>query len=152
MKPTYAFPLLLTAALAMPTPAAPLNTTSWETSPVIRVKDARIKFEMNATDKDGGVQVFFDADDWLRMSLYDPSGRRIYTSETKGRMARQGGTELFLESAEPPFSEVPLRRLLHRWPEGRYAFRGMTTDGVRLVGSAVLTHAIARGPKLLGPP
>ena len=58
------------------------------------------------------------------MSIFDPQGRRIFTSTTKGRMGEQGGTELFLESAEPPFTEVTIDELLERWPEGEYRFRG----------------------------
>ena len=85
---------------------------------------SRIKFEVNATDQDGGVQVFIDADQWKQMSTSIPHGRRIVTSTTKGRMGEQGGTELFLESAEPSFDEPSLEQLLQRWPEGEYNFRG----------------------------
>lgn len=118
---------------------------------VVQLKDARVKFEINATDGDGGVQVFVDADSWTRMSIHDPSGRRIFTSVTEGRMARQGGTELFLESAEPPFTELPLPELLRRWPAGVYRFRGEGPGGKRFVGSARLTHDLPAGPRLVGP-
>ena len=64
---------------------------------VVRLKDARLKFEINATDRDGGVQVFIDADSWQQMSIFDPAGKRIFRSTTSGRMAKQGGTELFLD-------------------------------------------------------
>ena len=77
---------------------------------VVQMKDARLKFEINATDGDGGVQVFIDADSWKQMSIFDPGGRRILTTTTSGRMAKQGGTELFLESGEPPFTELPRRQ------------------------------------------
>lgn len=120
-------------------------------SKVVQLKDARLKFEINATDGDGGVQVFIDADSWRQMSIFDPTGRRIFTATAEGRMARQGGTELFLESAEPPFTELPLPRLLERWPEGVYRFRGSAPDGTRYVGATRLSHDIPDGPVLVSP-
>jgi hypothetical protein len=121
------------------------------TPAVVRLADARLKFEINSTDRDGGVQVFLDAEQWKRMSIYDPNRRRIFTTVTKGIMAKQGGTELFLESAEPSFKQLPLPALLDRWPAGRYTFRGRGLDGERLVGAARLTHKLPKGPKRLSP-
>jgi hypothetical protein len=118
---------------------------------VVRLKDARLKFEINATDGDGGIQVFLDAESWRRMSIFDPAGRRIFTTTTEGRMGKQGGTELFLESAEPTFSQLPLARLLERFPEGKYSFRGTGLKGERYVGAARLTHDLPDGPKLVSP-
>ena len=40
--------------------------------------DSRLKFEINATDGDGGIQAFIDADQWRTMSIYDPADRRIF--------------------------------------------------------------------------
>ena len=66
-------------------------------------------------------------------------------------MAEQGVTELFFESAEPTFDELPLAELLDRFPEGEYRFRGRDVDGNRIVGSAVLTHQLPDGPELVFP-
>jgi hypothetical protein len=118
---------------------------------VVRLKDARLKFEINATDGDGGIQVFLDAESWRRMSIFDPAGRRIFTTATEGRMGKQGGTELFLESAEPTFAQLPLARLLERFPAGAYTFRGTGLKGERYVGVARLTHDLPDGPRLLSP-
>jgi hypothetical protein len=118
---------------------------------VVNIADARLKFEINATDQDGGIQVFLQAEQRKRMSIFDPKGRKIFTTSTKGVMAKQGGTELFLESAEPTFDELPLRALLERWPAGRYAFRGRGLDGEILVGAARLTHDLPAGPVLVSP-
>ena len=118
---------------------------------VIEMGDSRLKFEINATDGDGGVQAFIDADQWGTMSIFDPAGRRIFTATTDGRMAKQGGTELFLESAEPPFTELPLVELLQRWPEGEYSFRGRSLGGDIYEGSWDLTHDIPDGPTLVSP-
>lgn len=131
--------------------AGALIASAGGTTTAKQVKDLRLKFEINATDGDGGVQLFLDADSWRRISLYDPSGKRILTTTTEGRMSRQGGTELFLESAEPPFTELPLEQLLQRWPAGVYRVQGAATDGTAYVGSTKLTHDIPDGPTLVSP-
>ena len=118
---------------------------------VVEVKDARLKFEINSTDGDGGVHLFLDADSWKEISLFDPAGREVLTTKTSGRMARQGGTELFVESAEPPFAKVPIPQLLKRFPKGSYAVRGVALNGDRYVGAAIVNHRLPDGPKLIGP-
>ena len=126
-------------------------TTGPRAGQVVKIADARLKFEINATDHDGGVQVFLDAEQWKRMSIFDPKGRRIFTTITDGIMGMQGGTELFMESAEPTFEELPLDQLLERWPAGRYEFRGVGLDGETLRGAARLTHDLPAGPVLVSP-
>lgn len=131
--------------------ATPPGETQRSRTEVVRIEDARLKFEINATDGDGGIQVFLDAEQWRRMTIHDPSGRMIFSTRTRGIMAEQGGTELFLESAEPTFDELPLAELLERWPAGRYAFRGRGLDGERYIGAARLTHDLPEGPELVSP-
>ena len=118
---------------------------------VVTLEDARLKFEINSTDRDGGVQVFIDAEEWKTMSIFVPQGNRIFSTQTRGRLARFGGSELFLESGEPPFSELPLAHLLEQWPAGVYTFRGAGADGQRFRGSARLTHRLPAGPELVSP-
>ena len=49
-----------------------------------------------------------------------PSGVQIFSAESQGRLARQGGgTELFLESVEPELAELPLKTFFDRFPAGR---------------------------------
>lgn len=117
----------------------------------VEISDSRIKFEINSTDEDGGIQVFLDAEPWRNMSIYDPRGRRVFHAKTRGSIGANGGTELFLESGEPPFDEVPLADLLERFPAGTYRFRGRGIEGERLLGSAVLTHDLPDGPQLVFP-
>lgn len=117
----------------------------------LKMKDARLRFEINATDGDGGVHALIDADAWKRMSVFDPEGRRVFTATAEGRIATQGGTELFLESAEPPFAELPLERLLDRFPAGIYRFRGISLAGKEYVGSTRLSHDLPAGPVLVSP-
>ena len=145
--------VLLAGGLAAVGDAATVGkaTTGPRAGQVVKIADARLKFEINATDHDGGVQVFLDAEQWKRMSIFDPKGRRIFTTITDGIMGMQGGTELFMESAEPTFEELPLDQLLERWPAGRYEFRGVGLDGETLTGAARLTHDLPAGPVLVSP-
>jgi hypothetical protein len=66
-------------------------------------------------------------------------------------LGEQGGTELLLESAEPPFTRLPVAKLLERFPAGRYTFRGTGLAGERYVGSARLNHDLPDGPTLVAP-
>lgn len=118
---------------------------------VVKLKDARIKIEMNATDGDAGIHVYIDADPWKSMDIFDPFGRMIFRSTTHGRFAKQGGTELFLESAEPNFSQLTLAEFLKRFPEGEYTFRGKGLAGEKYVGAAKFTHNLPAGPELVSP-
>lgn len=118
---------------------------------VVQLSDARLKIELNATDDDAGIQVFIDADPWKYMEIYDPFGKLMFRSTAKGRFAKQGGTELFMESAEPDFSELPFADFLERFPEGIYRFKGEGLEGEKYVGSASLTHNLPDGPLLVSP-
>lgn len=150
--------LLLVAVVAAPAlahdggePAESGQERTARRGPVVAIEDARLKFEINATDEDAGIQVFLDADPWKEMSIFDPDGSLIFTTATYGSIGEQGGTELFLESAEPTLAELPLEQLLERFPEGRYRFRGTGLEGERYVGSARLTHDLPDGPTLVSP-
>lgn len=118
---------------------------------IVELKDARLKIEMNATDGDAGIHVYLDADPWKSMSIFDPFGRLVFRSTTYGRFAKQGGTELFLESAEPNFSQLTLAEFLKRFPEGEYQFRGKGLEGETYVGTAKFTHNLPAGPELVSP-
>lgn len=118
---------------------------------VVEIDDARLKIELNATDDDAGIQVFLDADPWKSIEIFDPKGRKMFRSVTRGRFGLQGGTELFLESAEPTFDDLPLEAFLERFPEGDYDFRGRGLEGEILLGTATLTHSLADGPVLVSP-
>lgn len=115
------------------------------TPTVIAFSDARLKIELNGTDDDAGIQVFIDAGPWEWLDIYDPSGQLLFRSDTKGKFALQGGTELFLESGEPNFSELSLEELLERFPEGKYPVRvSMPAD------ETVMSHGLTLpAPKTL---
>jgi hypothetical protein len=108
--------------------------------------------ETNATDGDIGLQLLADVDEWDKFTLRDPKGRKLMMkAQTKGRLHGWGLTELFWETAEPEFSEVPLSKFKKRFPEGKYAFRGRSVDGRKIVGSDRLTHVIPDGPVITSP-
>ncbi|MBA2564195.1 MAG: hypothetical protein H0V09_02075 [Gemmatimonadetes bacterium] len=116
-----------------------------------RFSDARMIFEVNSTDGDAGIQVFLDGDEWRTVAMTDPGGREILEVTNKGRLANVGLTELFVESQEPSFDEVPLREFLQKFPAGEYRFRGITVEGEAIVASATLTHRIPEGPVIVAP-
>ncbi len=122
-----------------------------EASSVVEVSDAIIRIEYNATDLDAGIQVFLDADEWESIEVLDTNGEVIFRSVVQGKFAEQGGTELFLESAEPEFSELPFDEFLERFPEGTYKVRGIGLGGEEYVGEAILTHNVPDGPVLVSP-
>jgi Fibronectin type III domain len=116
-----------------------------------RLAAATLIVEVNATDGDAGLQFFLDGEPWNSMTISDPSGRVIVDVDAEGRLKDWGLTELFSESNEPPFTEVPLAEFKARFPQGRYEFVGETIEGDRLVGTARLSHDIPDGPKIIEP-
>jgi hypothetical protein len=152
--------LRITAGLAVLALAAAATTVALDragdgsaqaASPPIRLADATMIVEVNATDGDAGLQVFLDGEPWSSMTISGPDGRRLLAVNTEGRLKGHGLTELFSESSEPPFTEFPLEKFKALFPEGRYAFSGTTVEGQRLVGRATLSHTIPDGPEITAP-
>jgi hypothetical protein len=112
--------------------------------------DAKIIFETNATDGDAGIQIFLDAEPWKVVKIFGPTGQ-IFEVQGKGTLQGFGLTELFSESNEPPFEEVPLQDVLNLFPAGKYEFRGTTVNGTVLKSVATLTHTIPCGPEIISP-
>ena len=67
---------------------------------------AEVFFELNNTDGDLGIHALIDGDPWKRLYIEDPRDRKMLNIYVRGRLRRQGLTELFFESAEPPFDEL----------------------------------------------
>ena len=119
----------------------------------VELDDATIIVEVNATDGDAGFQIFLDGEGWRRVSIYDPNWRQIFKVNASGGVKKiGGGTELFLETAEPEY-ETPdeLQELLDLLPPGKYRFYGRTVEGAWLYGKAKLTHDIPCKPELVQP-
>jgi hypothetical protein len=143
---------LLAAATMLGATAATSMTSSAAGRPrPIRLAQASMIIEVNATDGDAGLQVFLDGEPWRSMTLTAPNDRRILAVNTRSRLRDHGLTELFSESSEPPFDELPLGKFKRLFPEGRYRFRGMTIEGRPLIGRARLSHDIPKGPTIVAP-
>lgn len=97
------------------------------------------------------MQIFLDADEWKALQIRDPNGKVVFESQTRGSFGKNGGTELFLETGEPAFTDLPLDELLERFPAGIYEFRARGLEGERLTGTATLTHDLPAGPHLVSP-
>jgi hypothetical protein len=111
-----------------------------------RFSEARIYIEYNDSANDLGFHVSLDGEDWRELKIVNPLGRTIFEVEGAGAYRQLGMTELFFEGAEPSLDEFPLADLLALFPEGRYRFIGVTTDGRGLLSTAVLSHAVPDGP------
>ena len=112
---------------------------------------ATLIIEVNGTDGDAGLQFFLDGEPWNSMTISDPNGRLVVDVDARGRLRNWGLTELFSESNEPPFDEVPLAEFKARFPEGTYTFVGETIEGKKIVGTATLSHDIPEGPEITSP-
>jgi hypothetical protein len=118
----------------------------------VPLEAATMIIEFNSSAPDVGVQFFLDSEGWKTIEISDPNGEEIFSSESAGRLSRQGGgTELFLESVEPELVDLSFAQFFHRFPAGSYTLRGRTTDGELTVGHALFSHAIPAGPEVLAP-
>ena len=118
---------------------------------IIEFSDARIIIEINATDGDSGIQMFVDGEGWRRLTVFDPTWKKVLRVTGRGGVGQTGLTELFFESAEPGFDDLPLDEFLERFPEGTYWFFGRSVEGDLLLGTAELTHNLPAGPELVLP-
>lgn len=60
----------------------------------------------------------------------------------RGRLRRQGLTELFFESAEPNFSDQSPEAFFARFPEGEYEIEGRTLEGEELESTDTFSHVM----------
>lgn len=107
---------------------------------------AEVFFELNDTDGDLGIHGKVDGGPWTKIKIKDPSERRMMVIRANGRLRRQGVTELFFESAEPTFDELPPHRFFRRFPEGIYEVEGRSQDGEELESETEVTHVMPAPP------
>lgn len=112
----------------------------------IPFSEARLFFELNHTDGDLGFHGLIDGDEWRRLEIEDPWEQQILDVQVRGRLRRQGLTEIFFESAEPPFDELPPREFFRRFPEGKYEIEGITLGGEELESTVRLSHVMPAPP------
>ena len=117
--------------------------------------EASVYFELNNTDGDLGIHSLVDGEAWKKLVYRDTRGKKMLDIRVKGRMKKQGLTEIFFESAEPPFEsddpeEVTLspEEFFERFPEGDYHIRGVTLEGEVMESVVEVTHLIPAPPDI----
>lgn len=111
---------------------------------------ADVYAELNDTDGDLGFHALVDGEPWKKLEIENPDGRKLLKVNVKGRLRRQGLTELFFESAEPPFDELTPEEFFHRFPEGDYEIEGKTLEGDELESVDLFRHVMPAQPGLQG--
>ena len=109
-------------------------------------EEGRLFFELNDTDGDLGIHGKVDGDEWKYLEIEGPDDRKLMHVWVRGRLRRQGLTELFFESAEPTFDELAPARFFQRFPEGEYDIEGITLDGEERESEVYLSHIIPAAP------
>lgn len=108
--------------------------------------EAHLFFELNNTDGDLGIHALIDGDAWKRLIIEDPRERKMLDVKVRGRLRRQGLTEIFFESAEPKFDELAPEDFFQRFPAGTYEIEGITLEGDELESEVQLTHVMPAPP------
>lgn len=112
----------------------------------------RFFFELNHSHGDLGVQLLLlPGTDWKDLKIYFPNGKQMLELESSNALRTQGVSELFFESAEPPFEDVSKATVLRRFPEGKYKFFADTLKGLDLLGYATLSHKFPDPPEITNP-
>ena len=147
---TNGLPSVLFAAAAIAISAS--ATASWAGHEVIEFDEADLFLEENTTDGDLGLHFKVDGEGWNRLILTTARYSKLLDVRVHGNLGREIGlTEIFSESAEPGFDELPREDFLKLFPEGDYKFFGRTLEGDWLVGIPTLTHDIPKGPEITSP-
>ena len=133
---------LAALALACTAPMAWADDDDDDDEQEIEFAEHEIFFELNNTDGDLGIHALIDGEGWRRLSIEDPNERKMLNVRVKGRLRRQGLTEIFFESAEPRFSELPPAVFFARFPEGEYEIEGITLDGMEMESDSEITHTM----------
>lgn len=141
-----ALSVLFAAALITVSPLSLAEDDNDDDEDAIPFAEAHIFFELNNTDGDLGIHALIDGDPWKELEIEGPFGRELLDIRVKSRLRRQGLTEIFFESAEPPFDELSPRRFFRRFPAGEYEIEGKTLDGHELRSTTELSHVMPAPP------
>ena len=134
---------IATAALTMPTLAVADHNE-------LEFDEAYLYFELNDTDGDLGIHGKVDGDAWKKVKIDSPDDRNLLIIRARSRLARQGLTELFFESAEPTFDELDPDKFFARFPQGVYEWEGLTTEYQEIEGEVYLSQIIPAAPVVTG--
>jgi hypothetical protein len=107
---------------------------------------AEVFFELNDTDGDLGIHALIDGEEWKYLGIEDAKERHMLNVIVRGRLRRQGLTEIFFESAEPTFEDLAPEKFFRRFPEGTYEVEGISLDGVGIESETEITHAMPAPP------
>lgn len=143
-RPLSALPLAL-AGLGLAHAAGPGSLMSGA-RPMAAFSEAELYFELNDSAGDLGIHSSIDGPPNSGVQVSDPLDRVILRISPSGRLARQGLTQLFFESAEPNFEELPPATFFARFPEGEYEITGRTLEGQRMEAEVQLSHVMAARP------
>jgi hypothetical protein len=114
-------------------------------TPPPELTEAELFFELNHTDEDLGIHGSIDGGPYTKLVIEDPKGREIFSLAAKGRLAKQGLTQLFFESAEPSFDELDPEDFFLRFPEGEYEIEA-SRNGKEAEARVELSHVLAAPP------
>jgi hypothetical protein len=110
------------------------------------LSEAELYFELNDSAGDLGIHSSIDGGPYVTLEIEDAKGRTILWLSAFGRLAAQGMTQFFLESAEPPFDELAPATFFQRFPEGRYEIEAVDRRGVEFEATVRLSHVMAARP------
>lgn len=105
--------------------------------------EAELYIELNNTDGDLGIHASIDGGPYARLEIEDIRERRLLLIRASGLLARQGLTQLFFESAEPKFDELPPDEFFGRFPEGSYKIEALSLNGEEIEATVALSHVLA---------
>jgi hypothetical protein len=108
--------------------------------------EAELFFELNDTDGDLGLHASIDGEPWVKLEIEAPNGSTLLVVTALGKLAKQGLTQLMLESAEPSFDELPWEAFFRRFPEGRYELELRNSEGEEFETRVRLSHVLAAPP------
>ncbi|MCI0454313.1 MAG: hypothetical protein L0Y68_04870 [Candidatus Dadabacteria bacterium] len=109
----------------------------------LEFSEAELFFELNDTDGDLGIHASIDGGPYSKLEIEDPNERVILLLKAQGKLALQGLTQFFMESAEPSFDELEPEVFFNRFPEGRYEISAIALEGGELESVVRLSHVLA---------
>ncbi len=125
-------------------------TTSWADDEEETPFDVgKLFFQLNDTDGDLGIHMKLDGEPWKRVVVEDPRGRKMLNITSRGRLRKQGLTELAFESAEPQFDDLSPAEFFARFPQGIYEIEGRTLEGEERENEIRITHVLPAPPENL---
>ena len=140
-------PVLPHLVLALLLTGAAVATSTGASERQQPFSEAALFFELNDTDGDLGIHASIDGEAWTNLEIEGPNDRELLNIVSKGRLRRQGLTQLFFESAEPSFDELDPADFFMRFPEGPYDIEARAQGGGSLESTVFLSHVLAAPPE-----